>query len=167
MTNIIFVRLATLLFLASILTLSACDSGNPDDHDEHFGQIEVVEVRELESGDLLAMYDRSLGNSFDSHIHLHPGDALEVSLEFFDEEGHEAHLGPGEEFSLGIRLAEENRDGVEGIEGIVAFDTHGDHADIEAIGEGTTWLVFQLMHGSHSDGDAPALEFEVVDHDHS
>lgn len=153
--------------VATLLVLSACDSNDPDPHDEHFGLPDRVEVRDRTSNDLLAVWERSAGTTFDDHVHLHPGDELELNVLFFDEEGNEAHLGSGEDFTLGIRLAESESEGVEGIPGVVEFDVHGDHADVEAVDEGTTWLVFQLMHGNHSDGDSGALEFEVVDHDHS
>lgn len=158
-----FKRFALLLALPAMLLFSACDS-NDDHDDDHFGQLERVEVRDRASGELYASYTRSGGDSFDGDVHLHPGDEVALNVLFFDEDGNQASLSESGEFSLGIRLAEVGRDGVDSVPDIVAFEAHGDHADIEALAEGETYLVFQLMHGGHSDGDSPALRFEVDDH---
>lgn len=150
------------LLLAALLVVSACDSHNHDD--DHFEGIQRVEVRERGSNQLIASYDRATGTGFapSAHIHLdNVGDETAVNVLFFDAAGRQAELREGGEYSLGVRLATQARDGVAGASGVVSFEAHGDHADITALTEGTTHLVFQLMHGSHSDGDSPALRVVV------
>ncbi len=154
-------RLALLLVLSAALALSACDSHDDHHDDDHFGRLERVEVRDRDTGALYASYARAAGEAFEGGVHLLPEQRLALDVLFFDEDGREASLGPDEDHSLGIRLAEADRDGVAGVPGIVAFEAHGDHADVEALAEGETHLVFQLLHGGHSDGDAPALRFTV------
>lgn len=155
----LFKRFA-LLALPAMLVLSACDS-NDDHDDDHFGQLERVEVRDRATGFLYATYTRSTDDTFEGSVELGPGQELALNVLFFDEDDREASLGEGRDYTLGIRLAETDRDGVEGTPGIVAFEAHDDYADIEAVAVGETHLVFQLLHGGHSDGDAPALRFEV------
>lgn len=155
-----FSKRFALLALPAILVLSACDS-NDDHDDEHFGQLERVEVRDRATGSLYASYTRSADDSFEGGVALTPGQEIALDVLFFDQDGREASLGSGEEYELGIRLAEAGRDGAAWVPGIVAFEVHGDHADVEALAAGETHLVFQLLHGGHSDGDAPALRFEV------
>ena len=153
-----FQRFALLLALPAMLVLSACDS-HEDDDDDHFGQLERVEVRDRATGFLYATYTRSTDDAFEGGIELGSGQEIALNVLFFDEDGREADLGG--DYTLGIRLAEANRDGVEGNPGVVAFEARGDHAYIEARNAGETYLVFQLLHGGHSDGDAPALRLVV------
>ena len=153
-------RFALLLALPAVLLLAACDS--TDDHDdEHFGQLERVEVRDRATDFLYATYTRSAGDSFEGGIELGSGQELALDVLFFDEDGRQAELGDGEEYTLGIREAEAGRDGGAWVPGVIAYEVHGDHADIEGRNAGETYLVFQLLHGGHSDGDAPALRFTV------
>lgn len=153
------------LALALLLVASACDSANPVDAD-HFEGIQRVEVRDRATDALVATYDRAAGTGFGTgdHVHLHPGGEIALDVLFFDADGRQAALREGGEYTLGIRLATQSRDGVTGAEGVVSYEAHDDHADIAAVAEGETHLVFQLMHGGHSDGDAPALRFEVGAH---
>jgi len=129
----------------------------------HFGAVAEVEIRDRATNTL---YLESHGDHWDGPgiPHLHVGEEIALNVHFFDAEGNEANLGGGE-FELRVRLADAARDGgVEGTPGIVDFSAHGDHADIEGIAEGETYLVFQLYHGNHSDFDTMPIEFEVDDH---
>lgn len=160
-----FKHFALLLALPAMLVFSACDS-HDDDHDDHFGQLERIEVRDRATGEMYAFWvEGQNGGEFEGEVHLHPDDEIALNVLFFDDEGNQAELGEGEEYELGIREAESvERDGGAWVPGIVAYEAHGDHADIEALAEGETHLVFQLMHGGHSDGDSRAVRFEVDDH---
>src|SRR5690606_31622674 len=115
----LFKRFA-LLALPAMLVLSACDS-NDDHDDDHFGQLERVEVRDRATGFLYATYTRSTDDTFEGSVELGPGQELALNVLFFDEDDREASLGEGRDYTLGIRLAETDRDGVEGTPGIVAF----------------------------------------------
>lgn len=154
-------RLALLLVLPAALALAACDSHDDHHDDDHFGRLERVEVRDRATGVLLASYARAAGDAFEGGVALGLGDERALNVLFFDQDGREASLGSDEGYTLGIRLAEAGRDGVEGTPGIVAFEAHPDHARVEALAEGETHLVLQLLHGGHSDGDAPALRVTV------
>src|SRR5690606_13906787 len=154
----LFKRFALLLALPAMLVLSACDSN--DDHDDHFGQLERIEVRDRATGELYASYLRTDGAS-GGGVGLGLGDERGLNVLFFDQDGPEASLGSDEGYTLGIRLTEARRHRVEGTPGIVAFEAHADHARVEALAEGETHLVLQLLHGGHSDGDAPALRVTV------
>jgi len=122
----------------------------------HFGTVAEVEIRDRATGTL---YLESHGDHWDGPgiPHLHVGEEIALNVHFFDAAGNEAVLGGGE-FELQVRLADE------GTPGIVDFSVHGDHADIEGIAEGETYLVFQLWHGGHTDFDTMPVAFEVDDH---
>jgi hypothetical protein len=154
--------LAPGLLLAALVGFSACDSHSHGD--DHFGTLQRVEVRDRASNALIASYNSASGTGFATSAHIHldaVGDETAVNVLFFDANGRQAELREGGEYSLGVRLATQARDGVAGAAGIVSFEAHGDHADIEALANGTTHLVFQLRHGNHSDGESPALRVVV------
>lgn len=154
--------LGLLSALPALLTLSACDR---HEHDTHFGRLERVEVRDRATNTLYAVYVRSQGQSFTGPgvPHLGIGEERALDVLFFDGDDRQAALGGSAEYSVGVRLAEA-RDGVAGTPGIVRFEAHGDHVDVEGVAEGETHLVLQLMHGTHSDGDSPALRLHVHQH---
>ena len=159
-------RLALLLVLPVLLFVAACDRHDHDD--DHFGVVERVEVRDRATNTLYGVWQRAqtdLGFQGDGVPHLHVGEEIALNVLFFDIDGQQVALSRTGEFRLGVRLAEAARDGVAGTPGVVDFSAHGDHADIEGAAEGETYLVFQLMHGNHSDFDTPPIEIEVDDHD--
>lgn len=160
----LFKRLGFLLILPALLLLPACD--RHDDEDEHFGVVERIEVRNRANNALYAFHIRTQDDGWqgDGLPHLHVGEEIAVNVHFFDSDGHEAVLGTTREYQVGVRLATQAQDGVVGQAGIVDISAHGDHVDIEAEAEGETYIVFQLMHGNHSDADSPPLLIEVDDH---
>jgi hypothetical protein len=161
----VFKRIAFLLALPAMLLLSACD--RHDDDDDHFGTIQRIEVSDRATGTVYATYVRGQNNDLftGSGIpHLHVGEEIALNVRFLDSAGRQASLSRTGEYQLGVRYAAQ-ADGVVGQPGIIEFSAHGDHADVEGVAEGSTHIVFQLMHGNHSDGDSPPLEIEVDAHD--
>lgn len=152
-------RLFLLLALPGLLLLSACDR-HDDDHDDHFGLVDRVEVRDRASDALFAFYQReehTLGFQGPGVPHLHEGDEIALNVLFFDTQGHQAVLGTAREYEV--------RAEVTGAAGIVSVSNHGDHVDVEALAGGETTVVFHLWHGGHADFTTPPLEIEVDDHD--
>lgn len=155
--------IALSLLVSSALFLSACDRNDHDD-EGHFHHIDRIEVRDHDSNTLYGVWQAGEdGFTGDGLPHLHDGDIAVLDVLFFDEDNHRAQLGGSGENSLGVRYATE-ADGQIGPDGVISFDVHGDHVHIEAIEGGETWIVFQLMHGSHSDGDSPPFRVEVDSH---
>lgn len=128
-------------------------------HDqEHGAEITRVNLIDRDSGDELA-HTHGTGEEMSWHgslPHLHPGDEIEVNVEFLDSEGEVIALGG--EYTVQARLA----DGAE--EGVVELSNHGDHVDIEAVGEGEVEIIFSLWHDDHSEFDAPSITLEVEVH---
>lgn len=145
-------RLALLPIVALLAIAAGCDRGStePDDH----GEPATLELRDHATGDLLAIYD---GTSWDAALpHLHSDEETAVRTTFRDEDGDVIPLGG--EFTANAMLAAGSP------QGVVALTAHGDHIDIEALAEGTVFLIFQLYHGSHADWDAGPIALEVEDH---
>jgi hypothetical protein len=148
-------RLVPALALFAVAGLAACD--NPVEADEH-GEPVAAQLLDRDTGVMLAeTHGSGSGIHWDGGIpHLHPGEGIELDVIFLDENGNEIPLGG--EFTVGVELASGAPTG------IVSFELHGDHVDLEGVAVGTTSLVFSLNHGSHSDWDSPAIEVEVDDH---
>ncbi len=117
------------------------------DHEDEIGEFKII--------------DRSTGNVtayvHDDHWHgelpeVHEG--KHISLGAYIEDGHGDEIELGEEYQLGVSLAE-------GADDIVSFDEHGDHVHIEGEEEGSTEIVFQLIHHDHIDYETPPIEVEV------
>lgn len=109
-----------------------------------------AEVYDRESGELLAdVHD----DHWDGSIELAVGDELELDVVFLDEHGDEIPLSG--DHTLGIRFADGEPDDV------IAFESHGDHADIEAQAEGETAIVLELVHDDHVEWETPALPVNV------
>lgn len=152
-------KFALIPALAVLMLWSGCDSHDHDDDHDHFDHVERVEVRLRGTNELIAYFEPDHGDHWHGGLdHLHTGDSFALNVLFIDDDGNQAPLGGSAEYRLGAVLAPGAPTGV------IEFDPHGDHVDIDVIGEGTTYLVFQLLHGNHSDFDTPPFEFEVDDH---
>ena len=79
-----------------------------------------------------------------------------ISLGAYIEEDDEEMLLDGDHHALGVTLA----DGAE--EGIVSFDSHGDHIHIIGEQEGETKVVFQFIHDGDIEYVTPAITVIVV-----
>lgn len=143
--------------LSTLVLVSACDRSSPTDPEEH-GEPESVELLDRATGERLA-WTEGTGASihWDGSIpHLDVGEERAVDVRFLDAEGREIPLDG--EFSVDARLTEDSPDGV------LSLASHGDHVDLEAEAAGEVRVIFSLMHGGHSDFDAPPLAIEVEDH---
>jgi hypothetical protein len=158
-------RAGVLLALPGLLFLAACDRHDHDD--DHFGQIQRIEVSDRATNNIFAIYVRGeAGDQFQGQgvPPIGVGEEIALNVDFIDVENRRATLSETGEYRLGVRLATQQRDGVVGQPGIVEFSAHGDHADVEGEAPGQTHIVFQLMHGNHSDADSPPLLI-VVEND--
>lgn len=159
-------RFALLLALPALLVLAGCDRHDHDD--DHLEEIQRVEVRDSATNTLYAFWvDGQNDDQFqgDGVPPIPVGQEIALDVLFIDEGGRLVALSESGEYRLGIRLANQQQDGVVGQEGIVDFSVHGDHADLEGLAIGETHLVFQLMHGGHSDFDSPPLHIVVANFD--
>ncbi|WP_255192523.1 hypothetical protein [Natronobeatus ordinarius] len=91
--------------------------------------------------------------------HVDAGEHVSLGANIETADGEEIDLS-GDEYSLGVELADE------AAEGVVAFDEYGDHVHIEGKEKGHTEVVFQLVHDDHVDYETPSIEVEVEHHDH-
>lgn len=89
--------------------------------------------------------------------HLHPGEGVEVNVEFVDANGDIVQLGG--EYTVQAQLASGSD------EGVIEIGNHDDHVDIEAVGDGNVEIIFSLLHGDHSEFEAPSIEVEVEHHE--
>lgn len=118
-----------------------------------------IELVDRDSGEeLLHTHGSGEGMHWHGHLHLHPGDEIEVNVVFRDADGEEIDFFSGGDRTLGVRLAEGSPTNV------LSFESHGDHAEIEAIGEGEAELIFSILHDGEVEFDTPAVEVEVEDH---
>ena len=142
------------------------DHSHDDDHDDNdHGDHDHMDIGEFEvidrSEDDVAAYVH--GDHWHGGLPEVPVDD-NISLGAYIEDGHgdEIALGSDEEFELRVRVADDAP------EGVVEFDSHGDHVHVIGEEEGITDVVFQLWHDDHADYETPEITVQVVgdDHDH-
>lgn len=145
-------RHALALLVLPLVALAGCDrSSTAAEH----GEPESLQLVQRGTTNVLAWTDGT-GSAihWDGGLpHLHPGEELAVNAVFRDGDGDVIDLGG--EYTVNAILTSGSP------QGVVALHPHGDHVDIEAIGVGTVQVIFQLMHGNHSDWDSPAIQVEV------
>lgn len=153
------------------VTLSLMHDGHADfttpgltvevvDHHGEPGPEGVAVVRLLNHSDeteLAHTHETGDDMFWHGHLHLHPGDELEVELEFLDADGDVLEMVSGDR-TLMVSLADGSASGV------VALAAHGDHADIEALADGEVEVVFTVMDGDEVVMALPGVEVEVVTH---
>ncbi len=147
------------LLLSLMLLVSGCAEegvtadGHYDrdhDHDEEITVFEIID----RSGDEVTAY---------VHVDHWHGDLPEISFgenaslgAYLEEDGEEVELD-GDHHALDVALAE----GAE--EGIVSFDSHGDHVHIIGEQEGETKVVFQFIHDGNVEYETPPLSLVVIE----
>jgi len=117
------------------------------DHEDEIGEFKIIDRSE----------DEEVAYVHDDHWHgelpeVPEGEHVSLGAYIEDDHGHEIELG--EEYQLGVSLAE-------GADDIVSFDEHGDHVHIHGEEEGNTEVVFQLWHDDHIDYETPPIEIVV------
>ncbi len=118
------------------------------DHEDEIGEFEIID---RETDDVIAYVHGD--HWHDAPLEMHEGEHLSLGAYIEDDHGHEIELG--EEYQLGVSLAE-------GADDIVSFHEHGDHVHIEGEEEGSTEVVFELIHGDHVDYTTPPIDVEVA-----
>ena len=148
------VRNPLLIFLPLLLLLSACDRNGDDDHD-HFLSVDRVEVYEYTSGDLLAYWQSGM-SQFDANEMptLQIDHELTLGVRFLDWQGDEPDLG--DEYVLNAWIQSDD------VEDAIELAVRADHVAITGIRLGTGYVVFDLVHGNHSDFTSVPLPIEVV-----
>ena len=158
MNSLETVRLLVSVSVIGLLALAGCDSDSPTDPG-HENVPAVAQVFDRDTGALLAYtHGTGAGIHWDGGIpHLHVGEEIELDIVFLNDDGEE--IAYGSEFEARARLADGSPTGV------IQFANHGDHIDVEAIGEGEAYLVLMFWH-RHADWgwETPPLEFEGDDH---
>lgn len=151
-----FKRIIPVLAIGLLLFSCSDNSTGPDTDPVEVTRVNLVD---RDSGEEIA-HTHGSGDSMHWHgslPHLHPGEEIEVNVEFLDADGNVIALGG--EYTVQAHLASGSDDGV------VELSSHGDHVDVEAVGEGNVEIIFSLWHGDHSEFDAPAIGLEVEHHD--
>ena len=142
------------LMILPLVALAGCDRSSTEA--EH-GEPQSLELVQRGTTTVLA-WTHGTGSAihWDGELpHLHPNEDIAVNAIFRDGDGDVIPLGG--EFTVNAVLVPGSPTGV------VELYAHGDHVDIEAVGVGTVQIIFQLMHGNHSDWDLPPIELEVED----
>lgn len=145
------------LFIFAFLFYSCSDSSTSPDVED----LEITKVN-LENRDSGEEFSHTHGSGSSMHWHgslphLHPGEGVEVNVNFVD--GNDQPVSLGSEYTVQARLASGSD------EGVIEINNHGDHVDIEAIGEGEVEVIFALWHDGHSEFDSPSITIEVESHD--
>jgi hypothetical protein len=135
------------LVLAATAMLGACDdsTGPGDDHDEAAGLV-VLDQNDAVIASVNAA--RQVTGSLTVQV----GQARHLEVWFVDADG-DRFQPDGDEHTLDWRVANEN---------VAVIDSHGDHMDLEGVAAGNTTVMFRLMHGGHSDYDAPSIPITVT-----
>ncbi len=144
------------LWESPALTVEVVDH---DDHDDHADPDDIAVIR-LDrrdgSGHVAHTHGTGAGMHWHGRLALPLGEEVELDLTFLDADGDTLQFFPGE-FTLGAALAPGSTAGV------IDIDVHGDHLEVVASSVGQVQLIFSILHGDHSDFDAPPLEVEVTD----
>ncbi len=85
------------------------------------------------------------------------GENLSLGANIVDADGHTVSLGQNGHHTFKVVLLENAN------EGVVEFVNHGDHVHINAVGEGTTYVVFQWLHDGGLKYQTPPLSVEVTE----
>ncbi len=120
------------------------------DHEDEIGEFEIID---RETDDVIAYVHGD--HWHDAPLEMHEGEHLSLGAYIEDDHGHEIELGEEEEYQLGVSLADRTDD-------IVSFHEHGDHVYIEGEEEGSTEIVFELIHHDHVDYVTPPLDLGVI-----
>lgn len=146
-----------LMTLSAIAIFAACENPVEGD-DDHLEEVESVEITDLD-GALIAEFH---GDHWDVEgggdaLHLHPGDEMEIRIDFVAADGDRFQLPTaGQEHTLRVEVANP---------AIVEYEGHDDHGHLVALAAGETTAAIQIYHGSHADWQTnPPLPIEVVDH---
>lgn len=143
-----------LLVIPLLMLLSACDRDSVDDHD-HFVSVDRVEVYDWSSGEIYAYWQSGM-NSFETSAMptLEVEEDLSLGVAFLDYRGNEPDLG--DEFILNAWTSAEDTGET------INLDVRTDHVVISGLSAGTAHVIFDLVHGNHSDFTSVALPIEVV-----
>lgn len=147
----------TLVLIVGLISYG-CD--NSTDSDSDILKITQVNIIDRDTNESI-VHTHGSGDSMNWHgslPHLHPDEELEVNIEFLDLDDEPVSLGG--EYAVQARLTEDSDDDV------VELNNHGDHINIEAIGEGEVKIIFSLWHDGHSEFGAPPIELEIEGDDH-
>lgn len=117
------------------------------DHDDEIGEFEMID---RDTGNVTAYVH---GDHWHGELpEVHEGEHISLGAYIEDDHGHEIELG--DEYQLGVSFAE-------GADDIVSLDEHGDHVHIEGDEEGSTEVVFELIHDDHVDYETPPIDVDV------
>jgi len=152
-----------IIMLAGMLVIGGCngqevvENGHDHDHDHDHDYCEDIMFEIIDrSEDDVAAYVHG------DHWHGDLPEVLEgdnVSLGAYIEDHGEVIELEGDHYELSVDYAS----GAD--EDIVSFDNHGDHVHIIGQQEGSTEVVFLLLHDGHTDYETPPITVQVV-HDH-
>ena len=124
-----------------------------DDHDHHLDVVEFEVIdRDTDETEVYLHDDHWHGDP----LHVPLDDTLSVEVYAEDADGEE--IAFGDEYDLEAEI-------VDGADGLVSLESHGDHLHIIGEDEGVTEIIFQVWHDDHSEWDSPALEINVGEDD--
>lgn len=152
-------RVGSAALLSAAVALTACsDDPTGPSIEDRIDEIETIRV-DLRDGSAHVAHTHGSGAAMHWHgdLHLHPGDEVELDVTFLDAQGDTIRLFDSGELALAASLS--------GASGALQIESHGDHLEVTAVGEGEGTLTISIMHEGHSDFSAPALAFAVVDHE--
>ncbi len=117
------------------------------DHEDEIGEFKIIDRSEDKEGAYVH------GDHWHGSLpEVNEGEHVSLGAYIEDQHGHEIKLG--DEYQLGVSLAE-------GAENIVSFQEHGDHVHIHGEEEGSTEVVFQFIHDDHVDYETHLIDVDV------
>lgn len=144
------------------LEVAVDDHDDDDGHGHGHGDVEELKIldRAEDPHEQVAEYH---DDHWDSDLpHVHVDDYVSLGAEFYDDHDDEIPIGGGEEYELGVRIADDADTDIVEID--EDDDFHGDHVHIHGVEEGETEVVFLLWHDDHADWESDPIAIEVEDH---
>lgn len=153
----IFYKLTVLTFAAALL-LAGCDNPADNGHEEHSDPHSMEFVM---NGETIVTYSND--GTISGHFHIEEQQETSlITAKFYTEDGDEIHDEDlGDEYSLGWEVGSTDLADIEQHEADGRWSFH-----VVGKAAGETTVVFQLMHGDHSDFSTDPIDIHVGQHSH-
>lgn len=142
------------LAAAFIATAAACDDATGSDDDDDHQEAAGLVITDQNNTTLVSV---NAQRQVTGSLTVAAGQGRHIEVYFVDEDGDRFQPGDDDDDD-----GEHSLDWTVANTAVAAIDSHDDHLDLEGVAAGNTTVVFRLMHGNHSDYDAPAIPITVT-----
>ena len=142
--------------MALLLVIPACDQSTTEVDDPH-GEAAGVLITDRLTGELLASTELVAGAPqwADGGVQLEVNEEVTMDVTFVTEEGQVIA------YAAGVQAMARLETGAP--EGVIEFESHVDHIDVEAVAPGSTQLVFMFWEDGEVTWESPPLPIDVTD----